>query len=392
MKLYSILLTILISVLLTLSGCNRVDEDESDFDNVVYVENAKNNNTEKVSLKATSTVLERTLRAEMALPAGYDVNVTFKADISLVDKYNEANYIEAEPLSGDNYSLSATQATIAAGNIQSSEITITFKDLELLPRNVNYVLPITIEGANGVSILNGAKTIYYVLRKGATITTAAYTGGNYFEFPTMETSSEMDGLSQITFEGLVRPRELVKSVNTFLGVEGYCLIRFGDAGYPANRAQFAGPGNYWSDLYLSTNKWQHVAMTFDVANRIMIFYLDGVEISRTTSAPSFSGGVVNLGSKLSDFSGNKFYVGYSYDTSRDFVGDMSEVRVWNVVRTPEEIAENMYEVDPETPGLVAYWKMDEGSGRSIKDYSGNGLNGTAKNDLTWISVELPAEN
>jgi len=391
MKLYSIFFTVFAFTLSILYGCDRVDEDESDFDNVVYVENAKNSNTERVSLKATSTELERVFKAGMALPTDHDIQVTFKVDASLVKSYNEANYMESEPLPEANYSLSTTETIIVAGNIESPDITVTFKNLETLPRNVNYVLPITIDNA-GISVQNGARTIYYVLRKGATITTAAYTGGNYFEFPTMETSSAMDGLTQLTFEGLVRPRELVKSVNTFLGVEGYCLIRFGDANYPANRAQFAGPSNYWSDLYLATNKWQHVAMTFDVTNRIMIFYLDGVEISRTTSAPSFTGGVINLGSKLSESSNNNFYLGYSYDTSRDFVGDMSEVRVWNVIRTPEEIAGSMYEVDPETDGLVAYWKMDEGSGRSIKDYSGNGLNGTAKNELTWISVELPAEN
>lgn len=390
MKLYRVYLTIVTSVLIVLSGCNRVDESESDFDNVVYVENVKNNNnTERVMLKANSTVLEKSLKAGMALPSANDIRVTFKPDPSLIGNYNKANDMESEPLPVANYSLSGLEATIPAGNVLSSDVTVTFTNLEDLPRNVNYVLPITLEGATGVSILNGAKTIYYVLRKGATITTAAHTGGNYFEFPTMASSDAMDGFTEITFEGLVKPRELNKNVNTFLGVEGYCLIRFGDANLPHNQAQFAGPSNYLSNLFLTVGKWQHVAMTFDVVNRTMIFYLDGVEVSRTASAPNFTGGVINLGSKLTD---NKFYVGRSYDDTRDFIGDMCEVRVWKTIRTQEEIAANMYEVEPETEGLAAYWKMDEGSGKTIKDYSGNGLNGTAKNDLIWSSAELPAEN
>jgi hypothetical protein len=323
----------------------------------------------------------------MALPSQDDIHVTFIADLSLVESYNKANSIEARPLPAENYSLSATEATIPAGTVLSQDIKITFKNLENLPRNVNYVLPVTLGGANGVSILNGAKTIYYVLKKGAIVTTAASTEGNYFEFPSMENSDVMDGLTQITFEGLIKPRELTKSVNTFLGVEGYCLIRFGDSGFPANEPQFC---DTWTGLSLTVGKWQHVAFSIDVVTREQKAYLDGkLKFTGTRSSTSY-GGVVNLGAKLSG--GNKFYVGRSYDDARDFIGEMCEVRVWNTVRTQEEIAAHIYDVAPDTEGLICYWKMDEGVGRTIKDYSEHGLDGIAKNALKWISVELPVEN
>ncbi|KAA6349323.1 hypothetical protein EZS27_003234 [termite gut metagenome] len=383
MKSYNIYLIIGTFVVMALFSCNRVSESESNFNNVVYIENAKNNNTEKLMLKANSTELEKVIKASMALPSQDDIHVTFIADLSLVESYNKANYIEARPLPAENYSLSATEATIPAGTVLSPEIKITFKNLDNLSRNVNYVLPITLEGANGVSILNGAKTIYYVLRKGAAITTVASTEGNYFEFPTMETSDVMDGLTQITFEGLIKPRELAKSVNTFLGVEGYCLIRFGDVGHPANEPQFC---DTWTGVLLTVGKWQHVAFCINVATRVQTVYLDGeLKFTGTRSSTSY-GGVVNLGTKLAG--SNKFYVGRSYDDARDFIGEMCEVRIWNTVRTQEEIAANIYNVAPDTEGLICYWKMDEGAGRTIKDYSEHGLDGIAKNALKWVPVEL----
>lgn len=59
------------------------------------------------------------------------------------------------------------------------------------------------------------------------------------------------------------------------------------------------------------------------------------------------------------------------------------------MRTQEEIASNVYEVDPASEGLVAYWKCDEGAGDTIRDHTGNGNNGTANSALKWNSVSLP---
>jgi hypothetical protein len=373
---------------MVLYACNRVGESESNFDNVVYIENAKVSNTEKMALKEKHTELERTIKAGMALPSDKDVRVTFKVDISLVNTYKNINYMEAEPLPAANYELSVTQTVIPAGRVMSPEITIVFKNLQDLPKNVNYVLPVTMEGADGVSILNGSRTIYYVLRKGATITTAVSTEENYFEFPKMEESDVMDGLTNATFEGLIKPRDLSNSVSTFLGVEGYALIRIRDAagGHTRTDAQFF---DTWTGYEIGLNKWIHLAFTIDATTGDRKLYVNG-KLEFEGSGSTYPAGV-DLGKKLSSHTTDKFYIGRSYDDARDFKGNMCEVRIWNVIRTQEEIADSMYEVEPDTPGLIAYWKMDEGSGNTIKDYSGNGLDGKAKNPLAWISVELPAE-
>ncbi|MDR1681447.1 MAG: DUF1735 and LamG domain-containing protein [Prevotellaceae bacterium] len=375
-----------VAALFTLYACNRVDESEVNFDNVVYLDNAKVVNTERIALKERNAELERTINAALALPESRDVRITLKADSSLVSVYRKIKYEEAKPLPAEYYELSTTQAVIPAGLVMSSDITVLFKGLQGLAMNTNFVLPVTLESADGAPILNGSKTIYYVLRKGATITTAVNTEENYFEFPTAPNSDVLDGLTNITIEGLLRARDFSNSVSTFLGVEGYALIRVRDAagGHVTTDPQFF---DTWMGYVIGLNKWLHLAFTINTITGERKLYVNGA-LEETRTGSTYPTGV-NLGKKLVNHTTNKFYIGFSYEDTRDFKGNMSEVRIWNVIRTEEEIASSMYEVEPDTPGLVAYWKMDEGSGNTIKDYTGNGLNGIAKNQLKWISVELP---
>ena len=74
-------------------------------------------------------------------------------------------------------------------------------------------------------------------------------------------------------------------------------------------------------------------------------------------------------------------------------GDITEVRVWSVARSEQEIWDNMYDVDPKTPGLIGYWKFDEGQGNVIRDWTGNGNDAVAEFDLDWPSgIEVPQIN
>jgi hypothetical protein len=76
--------------------------------------------------------------------------------------------------------------------------------------------------------------------------------------------------------------------------------------------------------------------------------------------------------------GNNSTRGYTFD------GIIDEVRIWNVVRTPEEIQTNMNSCFAKTqPGLVGCWSLNEGNGDKIIDLSGNQNDGTTA-DATWV--------
>ena len=40
-------------------------------------------------------------------------------------------------------------------------------------------------------------------------------------------------------------------------------------------------------------------------------------------------------------------------------------------------------------GLVAYWKFDEGAGKTIKDQTSYGNDLTVEKELKWVNVSLP---
>lgn len=79
-------------------------------------------------------------------------------------------------------------------------------------------------------------------------------------------------------------------------------------------------------------------------------------------------------------------VGGSARHPREFMGKIDEVRVWNVTRSQAEIQATMKsQLKGNEPGLMAYWKFDEGNGTTAADSSGNGNTGTLVNGVTWTT-------
>ena len=115
---------------------------------------------------------------------------------------------------------------------------------------------------------------------------------------------------------------------------------------------------------IELDKWYHVAMTFGKGQ--IQLYVDGYlrskldvarkEIVCTTGGYDWIGAATNNG-----YSGNRVRSATM----------TSELRLWNVLRTQEQIRENMYGVNPQTQGLLGYWKMNDGTGYIVKDYAGN---------------------
>ena len=181
----------------------------------------------------------------------------------------------------------------------------------------------------------------------------------------------------------------MRSRTTIMGIEGKFLVRIGDSGVDPNQIQIASSRNLTnSDLKLDAGRWYHVAVTFESGN--VKVYLDGAEKCSGNVGTSS----VNFGVAHSDESDGKprcFWIGYSYASDRYFDGQISEVRIWNKALTPEEInaPDHFYQVAAASDGLVAYWKFDEGAGKTIKDQTSYGNDLTVEKELKWVNVSLP---
>ena len=63
---------------------------------------------------------------------------------------------------------------------------------------------------------------------------------------------------------------------------------------------------------------------------------------------------------------------------------MSELRFWTKAITPTQILNNMFNVNPGSDGLEAYWRLDEGEGNEFRDYTGHGNVCTSSGTTSWI--------
>ncbi|MEM5774065.1 MAG: LamG domain-containing protein, partial [Anaerolineaceae bacterium] len=131
--------------------------------------------------------------------------------------------------------------------------------------------------------------------------------------------------------------------------------------------------------------WNHVAVIWDLANQQARIYLNGipqnifqnnVNVGTTATIPVNPAVSNPLAANMEDF-----YIGARNDHIYGlpgffFHGNISDVRLWNRVRSPEEIsADKNARLTGYEPGLVGYWRMDETSGPTIFDYSIYGNSG-----------------
>jgi PKD repeat protein len=129
------------------------------------------------------------------------------------------------------------------------------------------------------------------------------------------------------------------------------------------------------DSSIVLNQWHHVAVTYDGDNTVRM-YIDGIEQTVTyTTQPS---GAIRGNAE------ENLYIGNDGNTENTFEGIIDEIRIWGVVRSGGEIADNMDVcLSGDEPGLVGSWRMNEAYGGTIFDQSAHGHDGTVT-DAVWI--------
>lgn len=237
------------------------------------------------------------------------------------------------------------------------------------------------------------------------ITTAVNMTGTR-AWPAWNDPAPVTNMKAFTLEALVNPTVVrySGSLSTIMGIEGKFLVRLGDVGIPWYQVQVcwdSGKSGYWgniegklsnSNMKVNLNEWTHIAVTFGEGT-VKVFINGEEKGSTTTDVPAS----VNFGITHNDEQAPQgqqitrcFWVGYSYESTRDFQGMMSELRIWNRALTADELANEArrYSVDPKSEGLVTYWKCDEGQGDVIKDHTSY-RNDLASDGLKWETVSLP---
>lgn len=213
----------------------------------------------------------------------------------------------------------------------------------------------------------------------ATTTTTIQVGGvdaslqfNGSQFATLPLGAAVS-LGTFTFEAWVKSGD------------GGTIVSLGDGSVvlsvspPDNRirVQVRGASTDISATNLS-GSWRHLAITFDSASQVVI-YLDGAALGSTIAGDAISLERLLLG--------------------QGFRGNLSEVRLWSVVRTPAEIGalRNQRIFAPQS-GLLGAWPLNEGTGQTLSNTAGGtstgGVLGTSTAgeaaDPAWSSDAPPA--
>jgi hypothetical protein len=137
---------------------------------------------------------------------------------------------------------------------------------------------------------------------------------------------------------------------------------------------------YGQDRYgvVPANLWTHIAYTFKAnSTNSIVTYVNGQPAY--TYSPSIADGIRPAASGL--------YIGRaSWSTSYNTKGNIGEVRIWNVARSPEQIAGAWRtRLNGDEPGLVAYYPFIRGADSSVLTDAGPfKLHGTISN-ATWSS-------
>ena len=395
-----------IILLLLVAACDNKDYSKaSPFDNAVYIDAAKVKDVANFTFNNLKQTGQQELSAVLAYPAEQDIDVNFQVVPSLIGYYNARLGTNYAMLDTKYYKFSTQHVVIPKGDVNSEVVTIGFSDLTDLDIDTNFLLPVTIQQASGgMGLLKGSKTICYIVRRSSAITTAVSLSNNYFEVPGFEkdspTANVVNGLTQLTFEAIIRVNRFdpKNEISTIMGIEQYCLFRLGDSGFPKQQLQFAANEIKFPKAdegkLLQPSEWYHVAVTYDTEAKTAAIYVDGK--LQSTIEDYGTGEPINLGKQTrgKDF---MFKIGHSYgepeDMTRQLDGEICEVRIWNVIRSQEEIYKNMYDVDPQTTGLKAYWKFNEGKGDIAKDYTENGNDAKAYAKAIWPEgIEVTQKN
>jgi gliding motility-associated-like protein len=132
---------------------------------------------------------------------------------------------------------------------------------------------------------------------------------------------------------------------------------------------------------LQNNRWYHIAGTYDGAH--VRYYVNGCLVVQQP----WTGNLVtnNLQACIGNISSSPYGEG--------FVGQIDELRVWDIARTETQIKQNMVDLpNPTTyPNLRAYYKF-EGNYNNILGTGFNGtISGTPAPSLIATTGELPTE-
>lgn len=359
---------------LLLTGCNDAEYDT--LSNQAYILQTNTNANSSLKLTVGAEVATTTVNVRLSDVANVESRYRLVYDTAVVNEYNRLNETPYASLPQESFSLSSEETTIEAGASVSTPITLTVPPYSeaLKASGKKYAIGFRLENTSGnASVLpSGSKIVFIldqvVIQPVVVLDQSHYVSQNLVKnYPLTEWTVEMNINKHILYT------EVGHGNNQAIFGAGpdEIYIRFGDTSIEGNRLQIKTQGTQMNSLALfNEHTWYHLA--FVCTGTKLYLYVNG-QLDNSMDLPGKTTNVnsINICSPSTYWLGNAMY---------------SEVRFWQRARSQAEIANNMYACDPTTPGLITYYKMNEGEGYSFRDASGNGNNAETNGQAVpeWI--------
>ena len=354
---------------LLLTGCNDAEYDT--LSNQAYILQTNTNANSSLKLTVGAEVATTTLNV-----ANVESRYRLVYDTAVVNEYNRLNETPYASLPQESFSLSSEETTIEAGASVSTPITLTVPPYSeaLKASGKKYAIGFRLENTSGnASVLPSGSKIVYILDQVVIQPVVVLDQSHYVSqdlvknYPLTEWTVEMNINKHVLYTEVGRGNNQA----IFGAGPDEIYIRFGDAPIEGNRLQIKTQGTQMNSLALfNEHTWYHLA--FVCTGTKLYLYVNG-QLDNSMDLPGKTTNVnsINICSPSTYWLGNAMY---------------SEVRFWQRARSQAEIANNMYACDPTTPGLITYYKMNEGEGYSFRDASGNGNNAETNGQAVpeWI--------
>lgn len=359
---------------LLLTGCNDAEYDT--LSNQAYILQTNTNANSSLKLTVGAEVATTTLNVRLSDVANVESRYRLVYDTAVVNEYNRLNETPYVSLPQESFSLSSEETTIEAGASVSTPITLTVPPYSeaLKASGKKYAIGFRLENTSGnASVLPSGSKIVYILDQVVIQPVVVLDQSHYVSqdlvknYPLTEWTVEMNINKHVLYTEVGRGNNQA----IFGAGPDEIYIRFGDAPIEGNRLQIKTQGTQMNSLVLfNEHTWYHLA--FVCTGTKLYLYVNG-QLDNSMDLPGKTTNVnsINICSPSTYWLGNAMY---------------SEVRFWQRARSQAEIANNMYACDPTTPGLITYYKMNEGEGYSFRDASGNGNNAETNGQAVpeWI--------
>ena len=349
------------------------------------------------SVIRNSVMQQVTLAAETGLQEGqrWIADQLNSNTFNLVDIQNNLNVVDSNNtclnrhgytnVNEDVYYAKRIQENLASGSVPLSK----FEDISyevFIQRQVDVVRSLYLSAQGSKN--NTEKDATYYDRSFALVE-------RFKDFPT----------KQFTIEMWINNKQPTKNYNTH-------LFEFGRTG----DAAFKVKNDKWSPILVNKklggdagvatpikNEWVHIAWVWDGGNpstmdsKNVRIYQNG-ELVGTYDADVIANDVQNyenppeslpignwplaIGEGLAGFTRGDYKTGKVKIQSTPWFGNIAEMRIWNISRSEDDIANNRRKrLTGSEPGLVSYYKFNEGTGNIAKD-----SNTSKSNDATIYGI------